>query len=71
MPASRVTTLASKDDSEALLTVEEASRLLHIHKNTLRRWSDSGLLKAARLGPRGDRRFKREDINAILVERSS
>lgn len=51
-----------------LLTVKEASRLLHIHENTLRRWNDTGLIKATRLGPRGDRRFRQEDIVAILVE---
>jgi excisionase family DNA binding protein len=53
-----------------LLTVREVARLLNIHINTVRRWSNQGVLKAYRIGPRGDRRFKREDINILLLERA-
>jgi excisionase family DNA binding protein len=53
-----------------LLTVREVARLLNIHINTVRRWSNQGILKAYRIGPRGDRRFKREDINILLLERA-
>ncbi|MCX6819045.1 MAG: helix-turn-helix domain-containing protein [Candidatus Aenigmarchaeota archaeon] len=49
-----------------MLTVREVSRLLHVHTNTLRRWSDDGVIKAYRIGPRGDRRFRPEDIALIL-----
>jgi len=49
-----------------LVTVREACRLLHVHGNTLRRWSDKGLLNAYRIGMRGDRRFRREEIEDIL-----
>ena len=49
-----------------ILTVGEASRLLGIHVNTLRRWSDQGILSTYRLGSRGDRRFRREDVVGIL-----
>ena len=51
-----------------MLTVREVSRLLHVHTNTLRRWSDDGVIKAYRIGPRGDRRFRPEDIALILQE---
>ena len=51
-----------------VLTMREATRLLNVHGNTLRRWSDQGLIKAYRLGPRGERRFKREDIDALFTE---
>lgn len=56
------------DDSQkgGMLTIREASRLLHIHRSTMRRWSDQGILKAYRIGPRGDRRFKLEDITILL-----
>jgi len=50
-----------------LLTTGEACRILSIHGNTLRRWSEQGLIIAYRIGPRGDRRFRREDIAALLV----
>jgi excisionase family DNA binding protein len=53
-----------------MLTVREVSRLLHVHSNTLRRWSDLGIIKAYRIGPRGDRRFRPEDIAVLLLEES-
>jgi excisionase family DNA binding protein len=51
-----------------MLTVQEVARLLHIHPNTLRRWSNRGLIKAYRITPRGDRRFRREEILAFLAK---
>lgn len=53
--------------SSKMLTVAEVSQLLHVHPNTVRTWSDNGLLKAYRLGHRGDRRFKPEDIDRLLA----
>ena len=51
-----------------MLTVREVARLLHIHHNTVRRWSDQGIIKAYRISQRGDRRFRREDIARFLAE---
>jgi len=51
-----------------MLTVREVARLFHIHPNTLRRWSNDGRIKAYRITPRGDRRFKREEIARFLAE---
>ena len=51
-----------------MLTVREVARLLNIHTNTVRRWGDKGILRAYRITSRGDRRFKREDIDRFLVE---
>ena len=51
-----------------MLTVREVSQLIHVHSNTLRRWSDQGIIKAYRIGPRGDRRFRAEDIAVLLLE---
>ena len=45
-----------------LLTLREAADILKCHPNTLRNWDKSGQLKAIRIGGRGDRRFKKEDI---------
>jgi len=50
-----------------LLTTGEACRILCIHGNTLRRWCEQGVIVSYRIGPRGDRRFRREDIAALLV----
>jgi excisionase family DNA binding protein len=52
--------------SNSVMTVREVAHFLNIHVNTVRRWSDLGVLKAYRIGPRGDRRFRREDILAFL-----
>ncbi len=56
--------------TSSMLTVREVSQLLHVHSNTLRRWSDQGVLRAYRIGPRGDRRFKPEDIAVMLLEQT-
>lgn len=49
-----------------MLTASELASLLNVHINTVRRWSDSGILKSYRLGPRGDRRFRMDDVNQFL-----
>jgi len=54
-----------------MLTVREASRLLHVHTNTLKRWSNKGIIKAYRITPRGDRRFKQQDVTRFLAELNS
>ena len=42
--------------SKLVLRLDEATSLLGIHANTLRCWSDKGVIKAYRISPRGDRR---------------
>jgi len=51
-----------------MLTVREVARLIHVHPNTLRRWSNNGRIQAYRITPRGDRRFEREEIARFLAE---
>jgi excisionase family DNA binding protein len=51
-----------------VLTVKDVARLLHIHVNTARRWSDQGIIRSFRVTRRGDRRFRREDILRYLAE---
>jgi excisionase family DNA binding protein len=51
-----------------LLTLADASAILRVHRNTLRRWTKEGIVKSYRIGPRGDRRFKLEDIAVLLTE---
>ena len=55
------------NEKRSMLTVREVARLLNAHGNTVRRWSDQGKLRAIRIGPRGDRRFSRYDINLFLT----
>lgn len=62
--------MASEEQMDDMLTVREVARLLHVHPNTLRRWSNNGRLKSYRINPRGDRRFRREEIARFLAELS-
>lgn len=57
-----------QDEIKPMLTVKDVARLLNIHVNTARRWSDQGILKSYRITRRGDRRFRQEDIASFLVE---
>ena len=49
-----------------MLTVKDVAKLLNVHVNTVRRWSDSKIIKSYRITRRGDRRFRREDISSFL-----
>jgi len=53
-------------ESKLMLTTSDVARLLGLHGNTVRRWSRRGILKAYRLGVRGDRRFRREEVERFL-----
>lgn len=54
------------DDLPEILTLKEASSVLNCHPNTLRNWDNQGILKAIRLGKRGDRRYRKLDILKII-----
>jgi excisionase family DNA binding protein len=60
--------MGNSERMSEMLTLREVARLLHVHPNTLRRWSNNGRIKAYRITPRGDRRFKREEIVRFLAE---
>jgi len=49
-----------RDEIMPMLTIKDVARLLHIHVNTARRWSDQGILKSYRITRRGDRRFRQD-----------
>ena len=49
-----------------MLTTTEVAHLLHVHPNTVRQWANKGLLPTYRLGTRGDRRFKREEVETFI-----
>ena len=60
--------MASAQQISDMLTIREVARLLHVHPNTLRRWSNDGRIRAYRITERGDRRYKREEIVRFLDE---
>jgi diguanylate cyclase (GGDEF)-like protein len=46
--------------------VTKAARLLGVHPNTIRAWSDQGRLRYYRINPRGDRRYRLGDLQRFL-----
>jgi excisionase family DNA binding protein len=62
--------MAGHKDIDPMLTASDVARLLNVHVNTVRRWSNQGILKAYRIGSRGDRRFHEEDIANFLLQES-
>ena len=59
--------MTAGNDGIPMLTTSGVARLLNVHVNTVRRWSNQGILKSYRIGPRGDRRFNEEDIANFLL----
>ncbi len=49
-----------------LLTIREVSELLRVSPLTLKRWGKRGKLAAIRINSRGDRRYKKESVLAML-----
>jgi diguanylate cyclase (GGDEF)-like protein/excisionase family DNA binding protein len=57
--------------NDATLTVTKAARLLGVHPNTVRAWSDAGRLRYYRINPRGDRRYRVGDLQRFLAAAES
>jgi excisionase family DNA binding protein len=55
---------------DRLLNTAEAARFLRVSEASIRRWSDSGLLPARRVGRRRERRFTKADLEQFLGQRS-
>ena len=53
-----------------MLITSEVARIFNVHASTIRRWSEQGLIKFYRVGPRGDRRFRREDVAVLYLDRA-
>jgi DNA adenine methylase len=55
---------------DTIITLEEASTLLNVNKQTLRRWDDSGTLKSLR-NDAGYRVYKYEDVLKLLHKKEA
>ena len=53
-----------------MLTTGQVACLLKVHPSTVRWWNDREIIKAYRIGPRGERRFRRADIAVFFLERA-
>jgi diguanylate cyclase (GGDEF)-like protein/excisionase family DNA binding protein len=56
---------------DATLTVTKAARVLGVHPNTVRAWSDAGRLRYFRINERGDRRYRMSDLQRFLAAAAS
>ena len=62
--------MAENNGLTRMMTTGEVTRLFNVHTNTVRRWSEQGILKTYRVGTRGDRKFRREDVAVFYLERA-
>jgi len=60
--------MQTRSNNSRMLTTTEVAHFLHVHPNTVRQWANKGLIQAYRLGTRGDRRFKPEEMDDFLRE---
>jgi DNA-binding transcriptional MerR regulator len=60
------TDILNNEKQDSLLTTKDVAGILGIHQNTVRRWSDLGLLRSFRVSQRGDRRYRYKDIASFL-----
>ena len=56
---------------DATLTVTKAARVLGVHPNTVRAWSEAGRLRYYRINDRGDRRYRLGDLQRFLAAAES
>ena len=59
----------NKQEIPELLTLKEACDILKCHPNTLRQWDKKSILVAIRIGERGDRRYRKDDIMKLLNQK--
>src|SRR2546428_10515716 len=62
------TGMVVKYSTEELLNTPEAARFLRVSQASIRRWSDSGLLAARRVGRRRERRVSGAGPLALLPQ---
>ncbi|MBQ2623431.1 helix-turn-helix domain-containing protein [Candidatus Saccharibacteria bacterium] len=58
--------MKSEKDLPEYLTLQEVSRMLKVHPNTLRAWDKNGTLKAVRIGVKRIRRYQRTDVENFI-----
>ena len=62
--------MVKNNNIDPMLTARDVARLISVHINTVRRWSNQGVLKTYYIGSRGDRRYQKEDIYSFLRQKS-
>lgn len=53
------------------LTLQEVSRMLEVHPDTLREWDKKGTLQAARIGVKRIRQYRKSDVDGFTHKSSN
>jgi transposase len=59
---------ASKKVQTSPMSIAGVAAILGVHTNTIRRWSDEGLIPCFRLGPRQDRKFEPQSVMEMMYK---
>ena len=59
----------NKSDKK-LLSISEVAKIFGLDKDTLRNWEKKGIITPLRVGPRGDRKYRPEDLEKIANDKS-
>ncbi|MFC1802151.1 type I restriction-modification system subunit M [Patescibacteria group bacterium] len=62
--------ISKSNKKEKLLSIGKVAEIFSVHKDTLRNWEEKGLITPLRVGSRKDRRYRPEDIEKIMGEKS-
>ena len=58
------------DGEDKLLSISQVAKTFGIHQDTLRNWEKKGLITPLRVGTRGDRKYRPEDLEKIMDDMS-
>ena len=59
--------MKKSETEKKLLSISEVSKIFGIHQDTLRNWEKKGLISPLRVGTRGDRKYRPEDLEKIMA----
>lgn len=62
---------AKLKDKPELLSISQVAEIFNIHPDTLRNWEKEGILVPLRAGKRGDRKYRPQDIQAMVDKMGS
>ena len=57
-------------NEKSLLSISEVAKIFGLDMDTLRNWEKRGIITPLRVGPRGDRKYRPEDLEKIANEKS-
>jgi len=62
--------MKESNKSNKLLSIGQVAKTFGIHQDTLRNWEKKGLITPLRVGTRGDRKYRPEDLEKIMGDKS-